>query len=90
MNLTPREYEVARLSALGRSAAEIMAELHMGSDTYYKHRAAAMQKADVGSMPEVWAALGWLVVPRASDSDVTSSAGSVVAVTRTPSHREAA
>ena len=61
--LSPREYEVARLFALGRTWREVMAELHIGRETLHKHRQAALRKADVGTMAEVWTALGWLVVP---------------------------
>jgi DNA-binding CsgD family transcriptional regulator len=65
MNLTlsPREYEVARLFALGRTWLEVMAEMHIGRETVSKHRRNAMERADVGSMPELWTRLGWLEVP---------------------------
>lgn len=64
--LTPREYEVARLFALGRTWDEIMAETGCSRVTLHKHRQAALRKADVGTMAEVWTALGWLHVPRKS------------------------
>ena len=48
MTLSPREYEVARLFALGRTWLEVMAEMHIGRETVSKHRRNAMERADVG------------------------------------------
>ena len=95
MTLTPREYEVARLFALGRTWGQVARELGIGSDTIQKHRSSAMAKADVGTMAEVWAALGWLRVPDtgASASDATdhlagSCFGQGFAMTRRPRLKE--
>jgi len=77
--LSPREYEVARLFALGRTWREVMAELHIGRETLHKHRQAALRKADVGTMAEVWTWLGWMTVP---DSKPSGRESSVAAVTR--------
>ena len=88
MNLTPRELQVARLFALGRTWEQIMAELGVGfRSTVARHRENALRKADVSTMPELWAKLGWLTVP---DSDGKGCACSVVAVTRHRHSGEAA
>lgn len=63
MNLTPREYEVARLYAEGQTWESIARGLRISKTTLWHHRANAMAKAGVGSMPELLTALGWLRVP---------------------------
>ncbi len=47
--LSPREREVARLAALGRSNREIAAELYISVNTVIRHITAALRKLDVRS-----------------------------------------
>jgi len=71
MNLTPREYEVVRLFALGLTWEQVMAEMDCSRTALHMLRSRAMQKADTGTMQGLWRAIGWLRVPnqtRTSDS----------------------
>lgn len=69
--LTPREEAVLRLVALGRTNAEITAELHLGLSTVKTHLAAIMAKTGTRNRVEVarWAyeAGGDLTEPEARD-----------------------
>ena len=79
MNLTPREYEVARLFALGLTWREVMTELGISRWTLTNHRFHAVAKAGGGSLVDVWRGLGWLRVPeqmRASDVRLASACSS--------------
>lgn len=76
MTLSPREYEVARLLALGWTGPRIASTLGIHLATVWRHRARAMEKAQVSTLYELWTALGWLRVP---GGDV--SARSIVAGT---------
>ena len=61
--LTPREYEIVRLLALGWTWKRIIGELHIARDTLRHHRQSALRKYEATCLPELWAELGWLQVP---------------------------
>jgi len=89
MNLTPREYEVARLFALGWTWDEVMAETGIRRATIAKHRGEAVRKVGGRLLVDVWRAIGWLRVPnqtRTSDS-IPGDESPVAAVTRRPHFR---
>ena len=69
MNLTPREYEVARLFALGRTWEQVMADMDCSRAALHQLRSRAMQKVKVGTMQELWVALGWLRAPEKRDRE---------------------
>jgi DNA-binding NarL/FixJ family response regulator len=51
-DLTPRELEVLRLMAEGRSNAAVMAELHIGESAVAKHTAAIFTKLGIDNTPD--------------------------------------
>jgi DNA-binding CsgD family transcriptional regulator len=63
--LTPQEYRVVRLTALGDTWTTVCIEAGISRTTLSKHLTAAKDKYRVVSMPELYAALGWLEVPEA-------------------------
>jgi DNA-binding CsgD family transcriptional regulator len=63
--LTPQEYRVVRLLGLGYTWTAVCDEVGISHYTLSKHVLSAKQKYGATSMPELYAALGWLEVPEA-------------------------
>jgi FixJ family two-component response regulator len=60
VSLTPRQREVVARLAHGHPVKRIYADMGITRHTYQDHRKAALTAADVGTMAELWTALGWL------------------------------
>jgi len=61
--LTPRELQIFRLFAQGRTITSVASELGIAPYTVRNHRKHAFEFYDVDSVMGVFAALGWLYVP---------------------------
>jgi DNA-binding NarL/FixJ family response regulator len=62
--LTPREWEVVRLFALGKTWEEICHDLHITRNTLMIHRSHAVARYSAETLIGLFRALGWLRVPR--------------------------
>jgi DNA-binding CsgD family transcriptional regulator len=61
--LSPRQREVLRLLATGRSYSEVARDLGIGLDTVKGHVVSLYASLGAGTREEAYALVGWLVVP---------------------------
>jgi DNA-binding NarL/FixJ family response regulator len=60
---TPRQIEILRLRAMGRTIRQVAIELDVAEQTVKNHLADAYRKMQVSCMQDAFRALGWLRVP---------------------------
>ena len=60
---SPRQQDVLLLMARGRSASEIAGDLGISENTVKRHIVAMYATTDTNSREELYAVVGWLVVP---------------------------
>ena len=76
--MTPRQFEVIRLLALGRTYHQVAAELGMARSTVQKHRSAVGRYTGATCVMEILRDLGWLTVPDQMSASASGPSDAVV------------